>query len=55
MMPPPAPVMIMKPLSATRRANSCAVRYSAVPGWVRAEPKAATLRTPRYGANTLKA
>ena len=39
MMPGPAPVMIAKPASASRRATSCAAWYCGSSGCVRAEPK----------------
>ena len=49
MMPPPAPVMTMKPAWAILRPNSTACWYSGRDGRVRAEPNMVTLRTPRIG------
>jgi len=42
MMPGPAPVMIEKPSTASKRATSTAAAYCGSSGWVRAEPKSET-------------
>ena len=53
MIPAPAPVITIQPSCTIRRPNSRAASAAGSVGGVRAEPKTVTLRTARYGANTL--
>ena len=53
MIPAPAPVITIQPACTIRRPNSRAASAAGSVGGVRAEPKTVTLRTARYGANTL--
>ena len=55
MMPLAAPVMTSHPARAIRRPNAWAAGYAECWRGIRAEPNIATLRTARYGRNTLNA